>query len=431
MNVASTSREEQIGGRNLFFSLSGMMFLQYAVWGVWLPYLARYLQTPESGGGLGFSGSQIGWILGIAASLGAIGAPFIAGQVADRIMNAERALAALLLVGGGVNMALSQTSDYSTFMLLSIVYSICYMPTLSLTNSIVFQNVPDSQKQFPAIRVFGTVGWIVASNFFPILWLTSNDPKVNIARYGDSLLVAGVLSIAYAVYAMIALPRTPPRKDATRKLAVAQAFRLLLRRDVAVLTIGALLIAMIHQVYFFRMSSYLGDAVGFTDQWIGPVMSIGQFSEIAFLAVLGLFLKRIGFKAVLMMGCAAYAIRFGIFATLPSQPTVIAGQILHGLCYGCLFAGAFVYIEHVAPKDIRHSAQTVFGIVILGLGPILAGFYNNIFASFEKTTVVDGVARTTQAYDVVWFTQAGIAAAVFLLFLVAFPARPTDPREAV
>ena len=153
------------------FRLGSMMFLQYALWGAWLPVTARYLSATVSEGGLGFSGSQIGMILGLAGSIGAVAAPFIAGQFADRYFSTERILAFLVFTGGLVKWYTSYQTSYSAWLYLSILYSILYMPTLALSNSITFSHIEDGEKNFPKIRVWGTIGWIVASWAFPMIWL--------------------------------------------------------------------------------------------------------------------------------------------------------------------------------------------------------------------------------------------------------------------
>ena len=171
-------------------------------------------------------------------------------------------------------------------------------------------------------------------------------------------------------------------------LAFAKAFRLLKHPGFLVVTLVALPIAMIHQCYFFRSSPFLAQDIGVPERWIGWTMGIGQASEIVFLALLGLFLKRLGYRVVLAMGGMAYVLRFAIFAVGEPHWLVIAAQALHGLCYGCFFAGAYLYVEKVASEDIRHSAQTVFGIIILGVGPVLAGLYNQVFDRFTKPITV-------------------------------------------
>ncbi|MAM97626.1 MAG: MFS transporter, partial [Chloroflexi bacterium] len=147
------------------------MFLQYALWGAWLPVVARYLSATIEEGGLGFTGSQIGMILGLAGSVGAIAAPFIAGQLADRYFSTERTLAVLVTVGGAVKWITAYQTEYSSWLILSILYSVLYMPTLALSNSITFAHINDQENDFPKIRVWGTIGWIVASWVFPMIWL--------------------------------------------------------------------------------------------------------------------------------------------------------------------------------------------------------------------------------------------------------------------
>lgn len=406
--------------------LSGMMFLQYAVWGIWLPYLARYLTSATDAGGLGFSQGQMGTILGLAASAGALTAPFIAGQVADRYLNAERALGLLLLCGGILNILLASTTQYWTFLALAIAYSVCYMPTLSLTNSLAFRNLTRPETQFPPVRLWGTLGWIAAQSLFPLLWLTASTEAANTARIADALRVSGIISIAYAAYAFLALPKTPPSPDVAHPLAFAQAFRLLRDRRFLVITLAALPVAMIHQAYFMHVFFYLSGPAGFSTRWTGIVLSVGQWSEIAFLAILGFLIRGVGFKGVFLLGCLAYVGRFAIFGTVQAQWAIVAAQALHGLCYGCLFAGAFILVAKLAPTDIEHSAQTVFGIIILGLGPILAVFYNNWVAGQYGLA---GQATPFADYGRFWLTQAAIAAAAGVLLLLAFPGGPlAGPR---
>ncbi len=151
-----------------------MMFLQYAVWGVWLPVLATYLQSPVAEGGLGFTSGQVGWILGLAGSIGAVSAPFIAGQIADRYFSTEKFLAVLLILGGIVKIITAFQVSFSAWLLLSILYSVLYHATLSLTNSMAFAHLDDPDREWPGVRVLGTIGWIAASWIFPMLWLQSD-----------------------------------------------------------------------------------------------------------------------------------------------------------------------------------------------------------------------------------------------------------------
>src|SRR5438874_4617965 len=192
-------------------ALSGMMFLEYAIRGVWTAYLANYLIAPRSAGGLGFTGGQTGSILLPAAAIGAILAPIVGGQIADRYFNAERAMAILLLACGIVVYAAASVFTFGAFFALTCIASIAFMPTMALTNSIAMAHLPDARRQFPPIRAVGTFGWIVASSLFTFLWLTHSNHAVNTARIADALRVAGILCAIFAAYCLIFLPRTPPR----------------------------------------------------------------------------------------------------------------------------------------------------------------------------------------------------------------------------
>jgi nucleoside transporter len=401
--------------------LSLMMVLQYAVWGVWLPLLALYLTAATDAGGLGFTGGQVGWILGVSGCLGALASPFLGGQIADRFMNAERYLAILLVVGGCVKFATASATTFPVFLALSIAYWVAYMPTLALTNSIAMKHLDGSERRFPRVRVWGTIGWILASSAFPLLWIQTDlrltalppfvagvDKPNATALIADSLRVSGILSVLYGVWAWFFLPKTPPTRSVDHPLAFLRAFGLLLKRGPLVLTLVALPVAMIHNVYFMRASPFL-EALGFQKAHIGPAMSVGQFAEIAVLAALGLLLRRLGYRGVVVLGCLAFAARYAIFslATPETRPFVVASLALHGLCFGCFFAAAYLYIDRVAPRDARHSAQTVFTIVIFGLGPVLAGLYNE-FLEGEFARALPSGERSVD-WPALWSVQASIA----------------------
>lgn len=379
-----------------------MMFLQYAVWGAWLPVAGRYLSAPVADGGLGFSGTQIGLILGLAGSIGAIASPFIAGQFADRYFRTERFLGFLLAVGGVVKWVTAGRTDYDSWLWLSILYSVVYMPTLALSNSMAFAHLTDRDRQFPKVRVWGTIGWIAVSWLFPMLYLQSalvfqwmppflvGPEKAEVtARLADSLRFSAVISWAYAAFCLL-LPATPPKRDAVQKLAFAEAFGLLRKRSFAVLMVASLPISIIHQIYFIQTPAFLSH-LGLRDSQIGPAMTIGQFSEIAVMAGLGWLLAHLGFRRVIAIGALAYFVRYFIWS-FPALPVElhVASQALHGVCYACFFAAAFIYADRIAPPDVRHSVQTVFGIVILGGGPVLGGILSGVLASrFTTETGVD------------------------------------------
>ena len=407
--------------------LSAMMLLQYAVWGIWLPVLARYLQATPDEGGLGFTPGQVGWILGLAGSIGAVTAPFVAGQVADRYFSTERFLALMLFVGGLIKIATAYQTSYQAWLWLSVAYSVVYTPTLALTNSMAFAHLQDPNRQFPGVRVWGTIGWIAASWLFPLFWLldgvslqalppfyTGTEVADATNRLVDSLIASGVISIGYAAFCLF-LPHTPPRRDAAQPLAFAKAFGLFRHRSFAVLVAASLPIAVIHQIYFMQTAPYFSEVLGLRDSQIGPAMTIGQFAEIAVMLLTGWLLARLGFRWVIVIGAMAYCVRYAIFAS-PVLPVsvIVASQALHGLCYACFFAAAYIYVERISEEDVRHSAQTVFGIIILGLGPVIAapflGYLARIFATPE------GGLDYTSLWAVL--SAVGLATAVFfgLLF---------------
>jgi nucleoside transporter len=408
-----------------------MMFLQYAVWGLWLPLLGVYLQSSVTDGGLGFNAKQVGWILGMGGAIGAITAPFIAGQFADRYFRAERFLAFLLFTGGIVQIILAQQTSFTAWLILSMVYSVLFMPTLSLTNSVTFAHLSDAEKQFPKVRIWGTFGWIAAAWVFPMIWLQTglefsqyppflvgaDRPDVT-ARLVDAMTVSGVLSIIYAAYCLL-LPATPPKTEGVESIAFAKAFGLMRRPSVFILIISSIIIALIHNIYFIQTSTFLAHR-GLDKSLIGPAMSIGQFAEIGVMAILGLMLSRLGFRWVLAIGAFSYVLRYGIWA-MDAAPLglVVSSQVLHGFSYACFFAGTYIYIDRVAPIDVRNSAQTVIGIVILGLGPVLA--------SIVLPIILDVTGSKMEAkppmlnYTGLWGTLSAMA--FFVTLLIAFTFR--------
>ena len=415
--------------------LGTMMFLQYALWGAWLPVTARYLSAGVAEGGLGFSGSEIGMILGLAGSIGAVAAPFIAGQIADRYFSTERILAALVIIGGVVKWITAYQTDYSAWLVLSIIYSIVYMPTLALSNSITFAHMKDPDSDFPKIRVWGTIGWIAASWAFPMIWLQTDlnfqwmppfivgSEVANVtSRLADALIFSGVISVTYGLFCFM-LPNTPPKKDAVEKLAFKKAFALFNQTSFTILVVASLTVSIIHQIYFLQTGPFLS-SIGLKDSQIGPAMTVGQFAEIAAMAYLGFFLKRFGFRKVIFLGVLAYAARYAVFGTvtLPIWIMVVS-QAFHGICYAFFFAGAYIYVDKIADEDVRHSAQTVFGMIILGGGPVIGGWLSGYLQeTFTQAGLFD--------YSPFWYTLSAIGFVTALFFGFMFREQVEERAEA-
>ena len=415
--------------------LGTMMFLQYALWGAWLPVTARYLSAGVAEGGLGFSGSEIGMILGLAGSIGAVAAPFIAGQIADRYFSTERILAALVIIGGVVKWITAYQTDYSAWLVLSIIYSVVYMPTLALSNSITFAHMKDPDSDFPKIRVWGTIGWIAASWAFPMIWLQTDlnfqwmppfivGPEVaNVtSRLADALIFSGVISVTYGLFCFM-LPNTPPKKDAVEKLAFKKAFALFNQTSFTILVVASLTVSIIHQIYFLQTGPFLS-SIGLKDSQIGPAMTVGQFAEIAAMAYLGFFLKRFGFRKVIFLGVLAYAARYAVFGTVTFPIWImVVSQAFHGICYAFFFAGAYIYVDKIADEDVRHSAQTVFGIIILGGGPVIGGWLSGYLQeTFTQAGLFD--------YSPFWYTLSAVGFITALFFGVMFREQVEEKAEA-
>ena len=410
------------------------MFFQYAIWGAWLPVTARYLSATTEEGGLGFSGSQIGMILGLAGSIGAVASPFIAGQIADRYFNTEKVLAFLVIAGGTIKWITALQTGYMEWLILSIIYSVLYMPTLALSNSITFSHINNQENDFPRIRVWGTVGWIASSWLFPMIWLQTNlefqilPPFVvgnevsNVtSRLADALKFSGIISIVYGMYCFL-LPQTPPKRDAVENLAFKKAFQLFRLPSFSVLVISSLLVSIIHQIYFLQAGPFLSH-IGILDSQIGPAMTIGQFAEIITMAYLGIFLKRLGFHRLITVGILAYALRYAIFGTtfLPVW-LIVLSQGLHGFCYAFFFAAAYIYVDKIADLDVRHSAQTVFGIIILGGGPVIGGWLSGFLQSNYTTgSVFD--------FSIFWYTLSAIGLTTAIIFFFFFEEELKNIKE--
>ncbi len=404
-----------------------MMFLQYAVWGVWMPILPEYLKH-----GLGFGAYQVGWIGASAAAIGAICAPFLGGQLADRYCATQKYLSVVLILGGVVNLILAEQTSFTAWLCLSIVYAILYMPTLGLTNSLAMSHLPDPKRQFALVRVWGTIGWIVAGYLFSMFWLkdnlqfqwqppffTGDDPSDSVARIADAFRASGVLSILYGVYCLF-LPDTPPKPDAVKPFAITQVIAVFTRPRMWVLLTVSVLIAATHKLYFLQTSNFLKEALDLKQSSILPAMAIGQFAEILVMAFLGRMIVGWGFKKVLILGSVCYCLRFLIFGSLwlPSE-VIIASQFLHGFCFACSFAAAFIYIDRIAPPDARHSVQTAFTLVMLGFGPILGGIlHGELGGLFTVEKVVN--------YTGIWYTAAAIAGLCTVILVFLFHEEPTE-----
>jgi nucleoside transporter len=387
--------------------LSVMMFLEYVIWGSWLPLLALYL-----GDVLGFTAGQIGWIFATQA-VAAAAALFVGGQIADRMMSSEKLLAVLHATGGIAMFALSTQRSFWPFFLLMLLYQVVYVPTLSLTNAMCFHHARDP-KDFGRIRLWGTVGWIAAS--WPFVFLLAGKTGVDLhAALRSIFWVAGIASFALAAFSR-ALPSTPPAKTAGAASAPREAIALLAVPWFLVLFIVTFMDALVHQGYFQWTSPFL-ERAGVPPQWIMAAMSIGQIAEIATMAVLGLVLRRLGWRWTMAIGISAHALRFFVFAIGNPLWLMVAVNLVHGMCYAFFFAAVYIFVDEHFPKDARASAQGLFNLLILGLGPFVGSLLWGTLG--DRFTVPGGGVDFSRLFLV----PAWLAVAALVILLLGFRPR--------
>jgi MFS family permease len=342
-----------------------MMVLQLAVWGAWAPKLFPYM------GMLGFhpwQQSLVGSCWGIASVAGI----FFSNQFADRNFAAERFMAGSHALSGLALAACAFLTSFWPFFAAYLVFSLLYVPTLSVSNSIAFAHLKDPAKDFGAVRMGGTIGWVLVS--WPFIFLLGAKATQEETRW--IFLVAAIVSFALAAYSL-SLPHTPPKKDAAGAdpLAWREALKLLGIPFVAVLFAVTFIDSVIHNGYFVMADAFLTNRVGIAGNLSMIVLSLGQLAEIVTMLVLGGVLIRLGWKTTMIIGILGHAARFAVFAFFAdSVPVIVAVQLLHGVCYAFFFATVYIFVDAVFPKDVRASAQGLFNLLILGIGNVAASF---------------------------------------------------------
>ncbi len=394
--------------------LSAMMFLQYFVWGAWYVTMGTWL-----GSTLHFSGEQIGLAAGTTA-LAAMISPFFVGMVADRFMATERILAALHVIGGIVLFFASTQTTFGGFYGVLLVYTLCYMPTLALSNSLSFRQMTDPGREFPPIRVLGTIGWIVAGIIIGTLGLEAT---------ATPLRVAGCASILLGLFCF-ALPHTPPIEKASGTRATwsdimgLDALKLLGERSFAVFVLGSFLICIPLQFYYAFANLFLNE-LNVTNA--AGKMTLGQMSEIFFMLVMPWFFRRLGVKWMLLVGMLAWTARYAFFAYGNNAELVwmlYAGILLHGICYDFFFVTGQIYVDKKAPGDLRAAAQGFIAFVTLGVGMFIG--------SWASGRVVDAFrAGSGHDWNRIWLVPAAGAAIVLVLFALFFRSNDVNQESAV
>ena len=391
--------------------LSTMMFLQFFIWGTWYATIGTYLFK------IGFDGGSIGSIYS-TISLGAIIAPLFVGIIADRFFDGQKVLGMLHLCGALVLYWCSTITDPDTFYWALLLYSIFYMPTLAISNSVAFNQMTDPEKEFPLIRVLGTIGWIVATNIIGFLALENSEKQ---------LWLGAIMSVVFGVFCFF-LPKTPPKAKGEEikigSLLGFDAIGLMKSRNFAVMVIGSLLISIPLSFYYAFANPFFNEE-GMVNA--ANKMSLGQVSEILFLILMPFFFKKLGVKKMILVGVLAWVARYILFACGNNGELVFMfylGILLHGICYDFFFVTGQIYVDKFAPEKLRSSAQGLITLATYGFGMYIGSIVAGKVVEYYETIVNDTAVH--QWWEI-WMVPAALAGIVMLLFLVFFK----DEKETV
>jgi len=389
--------------------LSIMMFLQYAIWGSWYVTVGNYMDK------IGMTG-VIHWAYTVGP-IASIASPFFLGMIADRFFSSEKVISTLHLMGGiaillSTMVSEGESQSSTLFIILLLLNQLCYMPTVALTNSLAFTHMTNQEKQFPVIRVFGTIGWIVAGIFVSGI-LEADETSI-------PLQVAGITSIFMGIFSFT-LPHTPPpakgKKSSVGEIIGLDAIKRLNDKPFIVFIISSFLICIPLAVYYAYAPVFVNES-GLENPAFK--MSFGQMSEVIFILLMPLLFPKIGIKNMLLIGMGAWVLRYVLFS-IGAPDTIIwmilFGIILHGICYDFFFVAGFIYVDKKASPEIRGQAQGIVVLATYGLGMLIgsqvAGFlFNNIITS-------EGLDALLQ-WQTFWILPAILAAVVMIFFWTFF-----------
>lgn len=404
VSTTESSGKQSVQYRLLVPRLSLMMFLQFFIWGSWSVTL-----------GLVMSQHNMSLLIGDAFSAGPIASilsPFVLGMLVDRFFASQKVMAVMHLAGAAILWFVPQAlmaQNGALLIGLLFGYTLCYMPTLALTNNIAFHSLSDKDKTFPVVRVFGTIGWIVAGIFIGVTGISDTT---------GIFTLAAIISVILALYSLT-LPNTPaPAKGLpvkVRDLFCADAFALLKVRHFFVFSLCATLISVPLGTYYAYTASFLADA-GVGD--VSTAMSFGQMSEIFFMLVIPLLFRRLGVKYMLLIGMCAWFVRYAFFALGISEEgrfLLYLGILLHGVCYDFFFVVGFIYTDRIAGEKVKGQAQSMIVMFTYGIGMLLGSqisgaLYNRLVAG----------QTVPQAWTIFWWIPAVAAAVIAVIFLFSF-----------
>jgi nucleoside transporter len=381
----------------VFTKLSLMMLLEYFIWGSWYvtmnPYMEKFL---------GSNGLQIGAAYS-ALAIATMISPFFVGMVADRFFAAQKIMGVLHMVGAALLYLATQVTENTAFYWVILLYSLLYMPTIALSNSVAFQQMTDPGKQFPWIRVFGTLGWILAGLLITFF---------GIEKTPSTFHLAAAASLTLGVFSFI-LPHTPPKGKSTESAIGTEAFVLFKDKPYLIFFIAAVLVCIPLSFYYGFANGFLND-VGMSN--VAGKMILGQVSEAVFILAIPFLFNSIGVKKMLLLGMAAWILRYVCFA-FGNVDTglwmLYAGIILHGICYDFFFVTGYMYTEKKAGAKIKNAAQGLFTFATYGVGMFIGTWFSGFTTDYYTT---DGVHN----WQSIWFVPVYIALGVLVYFILFF-----------
>lgn len=400
--------------------LSIFNFLQYFIWGSWYVSMGTYLAHT-----LKFAGQEIGWAYG-AFAIGSMISPFIVGLIADRYFASEKMLAVLGLAGGAALCALPQVTTFTPFYLTLILYCALYAPTLALGNSLALHHLADAKTSFPRVKLWSAVGWIGGG--VTLSFLKGEQSAIQFYLAGSVSILLGLFSLA--------LPHTPPRKTGANisvgELLGFDALALLKKRSFAIFIFCMFLICIPLYFYFVMMAIYLTEL-----NWTGIAgkMTLAQISDVVFMFLLPVMLKRLGYKKTIFLGILAWVLRYFFLAgsvnLVAMQAGLIFGAILlHGVCYDFLFIAGQLYVDDEANPRIRGACQGLIAFILWGIG----AFVGTMLAGkvLAKHAITDAAGLVTgHNWQDIWLTPAFLAVGVLVVFAIFFRDPPRKEPEPV
>ena len=400
------------------FQLSLMMFLEFFIWGGWFVTLGAFL-----GNNLNASGAETAMAYS-TQSWGAIIAPFIIGLIADRYFNAEKILGVLHIIGAILMYQMSQVSEFQAFYPYVLGYMIAYMPTLALVNSVSFNQMKDPAKEFPFVRVFGTIGWIVAGLLISFTFKWDSESNIASGMLSNTFTMVAVASAILGLFSFT-LPKTPPSANKDDKVKISdilglEALNLLKDRNFLIFFLSSVLICIPLAFYYQNISLFLTEyKVENSTAWA----SLGQISEVGFMLLLPFFFKKYGFKKTILFGMLAWGIRYLLFAYGNAGDLffmLVIGIALHGICYDFFFVSGQIYTDSKAGEKVKSAAQGLITLATYGVG-MLIGFWVAGQIS-DKHLISDGV----HSWQNIWIFPAIFAVVVLIIFAIFFKAEKVE-----